>query len=139
MNIAAFWLPRHPEDCKQDVVSIAGLLVAFTDCILAVQKGEGGGDAKGRLINAVGPKHGGTGEEAAEAPCLSAVPDCHSQDQFFEELLRLPPPVGRCRCPQIYMAPQTHWPRMMSPQLDLPFILSEVRHCLSAGQFDFAV
>ena len=66
----------------------------------AAQEAEGGGDAKDRLINAVGFRQGGVpGDDAAEAPCCHALPDCRSQDQFFEELLRLPPPVGRSRCP----------------------------------------
>jgi hypothetical protein len=63
-----------------------------------MQKREGGGNAKDRLINAVGSRQGVVIEAAAEDPRCNAVPDCRSQDQFFEELLRLPPPVGRCRC-----------------------------------------
>ena len=66
---------------------------------LAAQEAEGGGEGKDRLINAIGSRQGGPqSEDAAEAPGSNAQPECHSQDQFFEELLRLPPPVGRSRC-----------------------------------------
>lgn len=67
-----------------------------------MQKREGGGNAKDRLINAVGCRQGVVVEAAAEDPRCKALPDCRSQDQFFEELLRLPPPVGRCRCLHTY-------------------------------------